>query len=560
MSQLLLFAIIPPNTANRRNGRSMDKGCEMERLDETSLEWAKKHLKNYFDSDFFPKMFEFKCIESNWEKVKIYLLNLEFGRNGYTPKSPLHYLAYKNPSSFRVVHQLDPIDSIIFTALVHQVAESIEEYRIPENRDIACSYRIRPTADGSFFNKDENGWKKYRNKIKSFLDKEEGYIIECDIVDFYNQIYTHRIQNIISESGKGELEKISNNIEIFLMGLNKNTSRGVPVGPAASIVLAEAVMRDIDEKLLRITSNFTRWVDDIKIYCKTLEEAEFILHELTDYLYSPHRLVLSSEKTHILSIEEYNDLYSKDEASIEQEHVLEEAESLVIDLIDDIEAEFEGDDPYSSPEYDYEELLVEVLEGEKLKLLSNAYERIIQNNIDDDYNTGLLRHIYRRAGIVRLKGIIRFTLENLEYLLPVLREVVIFLNKVLSEKNIKKYEKEFERIIKLERLWKNRFFNRWFSFLFQNDFMNELDVDVEYRLIHHIRDKALIALRKKDLIWIKEYKENIDSLSDWDKRAVLYSSQILSYDEMSKWGTSVTRNDIVLDSILKYIKDIKKMP
>lgn len=538
----------------------MDWEFYMYKLEEKDVEWAIRHLNNFADSDFFPRLFEFTCINHNWTTVKDYILNLEFGKDGYTPKSPLHYLAFKNNFSFRIVHQLDPIDSIIFTAFIHNISGYIEKYRIPEERNIACSYRIKSTIDGSFFDKGENGWLKYKSKISDLVKLNNGgYIIECDLVDFYNQIYTHRIQNIISEAGKGDLDDISQEIERFIMGLNKNTSRGIPVGPAASIILAEAIMLDIDKKIISLTSNFTRYVDDIKIYAATIEEAERILYELTEYLYSPHRLVLSSEKTRIIEVDKYEKEYFKDEEKIEKQQFNEEAENKVNELIDEILEEFDEDSsPYDEPEFDYDEILERVLEEEKLNILTKAYKKILVSNLEEDFNVGVVRHLYRKATIVRLRGIIRFTLKNIEFFLPAIREIIIFLNKVLNKKNLKIYEEELKRIIDLERLWNNPFINKWLSFLFQNPIINELDYDVEYKQILEIRDQALIALRKFDVIWIKKYKENIDSLNDWDKRAVLYASQILSYDEMSKWGPSVIRKDILLKSIFNKIKSDKK--
>ncbi len=120
----------------------------MYNIKENYLEWSLNHLKKYYDSDFYPKLFEFKAIAHNWDNVKNYILSLDI--ENYIPSSPVLNLAYKSNISFRVVHQLDPIDSLIFTALVYEVSEKIENYRIPESEMIACSYRVK-TDFNSFF-------------------------------------------------------------------------------------------------------------------------------------------------------------------------------------------------------------------------------------------------------------------------------------------------------------------------------------------------------------------------------------------------------------------------
>ncbi len=254
-------------------------------IKETALEWAFKHLTRYYDSDFYPKSFEFEAIENNWPSVKDFIIALDL--NKYTPKSPFISLAPKANGTYRIVHKLDPIDSLIYTALVYEIHQIIEDYRIPASEHIACSYRIKPDINGSFFDRNENGWSQHKRRIKCLSEKfKNGYVISCDITDFYNQIYTHRIQNIISEAGGGNFDEQAKILENFLHNLNTKTSRGVPVGPAASIVLAEAIMADIDKKIMSYTRDFTRWVDDIIIFIKNKEDAAFVFHQLTKYLYS----------------------------------------------------------------------------------------------------------------------------------------------------------------------------------------------------------------------------------------------------------------------------------
>ena len=85
-------------------------------LKESYVEWAVKHLRKYSHSDFYPKLFEFNAVFHSWEQVKTFILSLDL--DNYYPKSPMVNLAQKPNGTFRIVHQLDPIDSIIYTALI----------------------------------------------------------------------------------------------------------------------------------------------------------------------------------------------------------------------------------------------------------------------------------------------------------------------------------------------------------------------------------------------------------------------------------------------------------
>ena len=65
----------------------------MRNLTETSLEWALKHVLKFYDSDFYPKLFEFEAIKHNWTKVKNEILKIDL--ENYAPQTPFICLAPK---------------------------------------------------------------------------------------------------------------------------------------------------------------------------------------------------------------------------------------------------------------------------------------------------------------------------------------------------------------------------------------------------------------------------------------------------------------------------------
>ena len=92
-------------------------------LKEESYEWALLHLNRFYDSDFFPKSFEFSAIRHNWEEVKNQLIEIDLTK--YIPRNPYISLALKPNRNYRVVHQLDPLDSLVYTALLYDVCIQI---------------------------------------------------------------------------------------------------------------------------------------------------------------------------------------------------------------------------------------------------------------------------------------------------------------------------------------------------------------------------------------------------------------------------------------------------
>ena len=43
-------------------------------LTEDALEFARRHIGAYYDTDFFPKPFEFLAVWHCWDEIKAYLL------------------------------------------------------------------------------------------------------------------------------------------------------------------------------------------------------------------------------------------------------------------------------------------------------------------------------------------------------------------------------------------------------------------------------------------------------------------------------------------------------
>lgn len=512
---------------------------------ENHLEWALKHLLKYWDSDFYPKIFEFHAISHNWQQVKDHILSLDL--DIYSPKSPLINLAPKSNENYRIVHQLDPIDSLIYTALIRELCEVIENFRIPESEKIACSYRIKPDLEGSFF-ADDTGWDTFLSRSEDLAKKyEPGFVLIADITDFYNQIYTHRVQNLIEQAGKGACEEQAKAIERFLFGLNKKTSRGIPVGPSASIILAELILTDIDNKIRTYTDNFVRYVDDTRIFFKKREDAVYALHELTQYLYSYHRLVFSGEKTKILSTKRFREKYQRNETKEENATIIAKTEEMALEELEEL---FQDVPPYDYGfDYDeeYERILAEIKENEKFQALSTTYYDLFKKSIGSPtVDFVLLRHLLRKATKYRVRNLAPLVLENFEKMLPIIREAVIYLNRVINKKIVANHRQKFESILSAHYM-RLPFVNLWISHLLRNQNLREISLPAGYDDILSTRGKALIALSRQDTTWVRGFRDGIDVLGPWDKRAILYSSAVLPSDEMKAWVDAVGASGDIID-------------
>ncbi|MFI4854493.1 MAG: RNA-directed DNA polymerase, partial [Phycisphaerales bacterium JB065] len=129
------------------------------------------------------------------------------------------------------------------------------------------------------------------------------YLVEADIASFFPSIYTHALSWAlvgVSEAKRlrNERDVWFNRIDIKQRGLKRNETLGLPIGPATSNILGEAVLYPVDQQLRDMGFEFVRHIDDYKCYCNRLEDAERFIREL-DFLLQNYLLSLNAKKIDI---------------------------------------------------------------------------------------------------------------------------------------------------------------------------------------------------------------------------------------------------------------------
>ena len=109
-------------------------------LSERSLDWALEHILSYGDTDIFPEAFEFDAIKHGWQEVKAWIRSVDILAWNVRPYR--RCLAPKHRFGFRISTQLDPLDILVFTALIYEIGVSLESSRVPATDNIVHSYRF----------------------------------------------------------------------------------------------------------------------------------------------------------------------------------------------------------------------------------------------------------------------------------------------------------------------------------------------------------------------------------------------------------------------------------
>jgi hypothetical protein len=502
-------------------------------LTDQSLEFAREHIHKFYDSDFFPKPREFDAIWHQWEDVKKELLSKNVTKFWIT--SPRAMTIAKPKAGFRVVHQPEPLDAIIYAALACHVATAVEAARMPVDQHIACSYRFQ-IAEGSYFS-GGSGWTNFTSKTEA-LAAQFSHVLVTDITDFYNQIYLHRLNNAIETADSG-LKPVADDIEAFLSAINNKSSQGVPVGPAASIVMAEAVLIDVDVFLRDQGIAHTRYVDDIRVFSNSSRVLYQVLERLTLYLYENHRLTLSSEKTMVMDAKEYV-----------QKHIHSTYAEEKVELLQTLEIF----NPYTN-EVEEVEFIVDDEEEIQKAQLQVAIEKVINY---EHLDLGVARSVIRTARRNKIASIAPYLLAHFDFFVPAISDVVLYLQEVTDEDLAKEILPLIESLIDSEELDSQlvRFWIEWH--------VAQHAVYMASAKIHqfvfsgpNIENQALAAITTKNVAWVRNHKAGAYNLGGWARRAVLNAARVLPSDERNHWLKMIhAASPVLMDRwVAKWVMD-----
>ena len=490
----------------------------------TSLDFAKIHLTQFWDSDFFPKAYEFDSLWGQWDQVREYLSQTPIGE--LEVLLPRKMAAPKPDGGYRIVHQLDPLNAIAYTAMAHHVAVSVEAARPPIESRVACSYRLTPDARTGRFYDPKHGYRDFVHQSR-YLAASCKHIFVADITDFYNQIYLHRLQNAIGSANPTH-GAFAAQLERFLTRLSDGVSHGVPVGPVASIVMSEAVMLDIDAFISGLGFFHTRYVDDIRVFSNDLSSLRGLQQELTYYLHCHHRLVLASGKTRTMTSEKFLESILDDPEEVERREIhsaLEEIEPL---------GGYELEEPPKRDGREESERRVEVLRA--------LMERVCALSPLD---LGLARHVLRRCRRYKIRAIIPQLLAHFDHFVPAMNDVVLYLRAVTSQRMIDQYHADIFRAltssavldIKWARYWTSNFVVRTWQLLSRPEF--------ERYVFEHgdLESQAFAALQQRNVSWIRQQRTRIDEVGGWPRRQILRAGLALAADERRHWYRNLLANN-----------------
>lgn len=512
-------------------------------LDRKSIQFAVDSILQIGDGDVFPRLFEFQVIHLLGEYAIDELCRKDLS-NYYNIRSHRSAMIPKDTYSIRKVTQLDPIDSIIFTAIIHQFGQEFEKLRRPVSENTVFSNRFKPSSGGHLYDTSIN-WTAFWKHSINMAHKYE-YALFVDISDFYNQINHHTLEN--------ELDRVSlpNQVKKWIRELCQATtvkiSSGIPVGPHASHLIAELTLCSTDDALIDYGFPFCRYVDDYIFFANSQTEMQKIAYRFGYMIDKHQKLVMNRQKTKLMNKSQFI------------EHCKKMIDDRPINSIDATLTRIIKKHSSSDP---YKPVSLSDLNNDELAVFTkDNIEKILnQYLLEEDPNYIRIRWFIRRLTQIGHPAAVDFLVGNLNRLLPAISEICRYINSIKSEdhadwkeigKNIIEYLEnpiisslEYMKMTIVSLFAQNKRYNN--SPLLM-ELYDKVSSEVKRKII-------LFALNHDSKGFVKAQKENFSNQSPWERRAFLYAVSILSRDEKKFFLSTVKTDDIMESFIMKWVKN-----
>ncbi len=522
----------------------------MVQVTEDALDFALTHVIAKGDTDVLPPAFEFRAIFEQWDEIRSYLASQDLDL--WTVRPARRCLAPKRSLGFRIATQLDPLDTLLITALVYEVGADLEQCRVPVGDEVVHSYRFSPLVSGQLYRPDYN-FDSFRRRSLDLAEDRDGLVLMTDIADFFPRLYSHSLENALdaSTSNSDHVRVIAK----FIAGWNQRVSHGIPVGPAIFRLLAEVTIDDVDRSLLSEGYSFCRFSDDYRIFVADERKAREACAFLANTLLRHHGLTIQESKTEIVPAEVFLTRYRRTEEDEERLALQESFDGLVKELHDREEQAYyeslDDDDPWTTftgldqyAEINYEDLTDE----QKAIVDSLNLWQILRAQLEADgaLDIPLTRFVLRRIAQLRLHDEDGLLLSNVARLYPVFPQVVEAIA-VQGDGNPTERHRTGGRLLELfddSIVGHLEYHRNWILSVFSED-ASWNNADRLIQLYGQYPDQlsrpettAAIGAAKQ-AHWFRSRKQEVTSLPPWERRAFLAGARCLPRDEAKHWYRSI---------------------
>ena len=194
-------------------------------------------------------------------------------------------------------------------------------------------------------------------------------------------------------------------------------SRGVPIGPHAIHLLAEATLIPIDNALNEHGLQFLRYADDIVVFVESRDDARSAFATVAQTLDKQQRLMLQRHKSQIYASSAARDMAVR---MIEDQPISEDE----ADLLRIVE-KYSGGDPYRTVWFG------DITDEDWLSITQETLDNTVESYLAESFvDYPKLSWFYRRLAQIGHPGALPVTLRRLSILIPCLPSIIAYISSV----------------------------------------------------------------------------------------------------------------------------------
>ena len=290
-------------------------------------------------------------------------------------------------------------DSVVYNLLVGRILPAIIQHLDWSRGDVDTAYPLaRDAAAVDWTGIGFSVWRNWREKsVAKLSSKGVEYVVVSDITGFYENIDLQRLSSELRTVGGSN--DVVDLLEKCLRNWALPRNEGIPQGYSASDILAKLYLDAVDRHIRNDGFAHVRYVDDIRIFCKSKVDARRAIHRLTAHLY-PRGLNLQSAKTCILNKRQARRKFDG-----------------VDEIIGDLNRKIAGEISLAGGQYVKPDEVLKALsehDGPAPEVLERAFHENFSHGSDTTFDSTLLHYLLVRLGKVRSNVAVHYCLDILE--------------------------------------------------------------------------------------------------------------------------------------------------
>lgn len=302
------------------------------KITKAELELCFERLLNDAQDDFFPDPFRYKDLRLLRDEL---LSAVHEDLKQSMKQDNIHYTKHQfydwdvPKGNFVVRHavSLHPYDRLAYHFILNRLVPIIE----PRLSKARYSYRVNdPKSKNIFGKRPIEHWIKFKEDIRDFFTSNQDYeyLASTDVAGFFEYIPIVHFKKQMQQLSRNTENTTVELLNKLLRGFSVSSSSGIPQGCDPSSYLCSAFLDFLDKDLEANSLKHFRYVDDIRVACKTKNDAKKAIVQVIRSLRAK-TLNVSAAKTKILHkddagfrdfVEDFPPLLSKIDTAVAKKH------------------------------------------------------------------------------------------------------------------------------------------------------------------------------------------------------------------------------------------------